>query len=105
MSSGESARGAGVRVINTKTVEAYMAKHSQCRASLEAWLAEARAADWKTPGDVKSRYPAASLLPENLVVFDIAGNHYRLLCRIAYKSALIVIQRIGTHAEYDKWRL
>jgi mRNA interferase HigB len=82
-----------------------MAKHSRCRSSLKAWLAEARAAGWTSPTDVKARYPSASILPENRVVFDIAGNRFRLLCRIAYQSALVVIQRIGTHDEYDKWDL
>jgi mRNA interferase HigB len=94
-----------VRVLNTKLIEAYLADHARCRGSLKAWLAEARAALWSTPSDIKSRFPSASILSENRVVFDIAGNRYRLLCRIAYRSAVVFVLRIGTHAEYDKWDL
>lgn len=94
-----------VRVLNTRLIEAFMADHAGCRGALKAWLVEARAALWATPADIKSRYATASILSGNRVVFNIAGNRYRLLCRIAYRSAKVLILRIGTHAEYDKWDL
>lgn len=94
-----------MRVLKVNLIEQYMAKHSGCRASLRAWLTEARAANWKTPADVKARYPKASILSENRVVFDIAGGAFRLLCQVAYQSAVVVVKKIGTHREYDKWDL
>lgn len=94
-----------MRVLNTKLIDVYMVNHSRCRGSLKAWLAEAQVAAWTTPTEVKARYPKASILSDDRVVFDIAGNRYRLLCRIAYKSAIVIVQRIGTHAEYSKWVL
>jgi mRNA interferase HigB len=94
-----------VRVLNTTLLEAYMASHARCRGALKAWLAEALAAVWATPADIKDRYPSASILSDNRVVFDIAGKRYRLLCRVAYQSAIVRILRVGTHAEYDKWDL
>ena len=94
-----------MRVLNTELMDEYMVKHSRCRGSLKSWLTEARAAVWTTPAEIKSRYPSASILSENRVVFDIAGKRYRLLCRIAYQLAIVVVLRIGTHAEYDKWIL
>ena len=97
--------GALVRVVNVKLIDEYMAKHARCRGPATAWLAEAREAKWSTPADVKARYPSASLLSDNRVVFDLAGNHYRLLCVIAYRNGVVSIQRIGTHSEYDKWVL
>jgi mRNA interferase HigB len=39
------------------------------------------------------------------VVFNLKGNKYRLLARMAYKSGIVRVQKIGTHAEYDKWNL
>ena len=47
-------------------------------------------------------YPSASILPENRVVFNIKGNHYRLIVKISYDYQMIWIRFIGTHAEYDK---
>lgn len=94
-----------MRVVNTKLLDDFMAEHARSRAALRAWLAEAKDATWSTPADVKERYPSASLLSENRVVFNIAGNTFRLLCRVAYQSCVVMILKIGTHAEYDKWSL
>ena len=46
-------------------------------------------------------FPAASILINNRVVFNIKGNHYRLVVRINYDIGIIWIRFVGTHAEYD----
>jgi mRNA interferase HigB len=45
---------------------------------------------------------AASFLPDNLVIFNVKGNHYRLEVQIAYRTGIVVVQWIGTHADYTK---
>jgi mRNA interferase HigB len=57
---------------------------------------------WKTPQDIKSDYPSASILGDNRVVFNIKGNHYRLVVKINYAFSLVWIRFIGTHAAYDR---
>ena len=69
---------------------------------LKAWYAEAKRASWRTPSDVKAKYGNASFLANNRVVFNIAGNKYRLVVEIYYTSGVVLIRFIGTHAEYDK---
>jgi mRNA interferase HigB len=54
---------------------------------------------------VTKRYATASILGENRVVFNLKGNSYRLLVRIAYRLGKIIVLRAGTHAEYDPWDL
>jgi mRNA interferase HigB len=94
-----------VRVVNVTILDDYMAEHARCRAAVKAWLAEVREAAWPSPVELKQRYPKASLLSGNRVVFNLAGNHYRLLCTVAYQTLVVVVNRIGTHGEYDKWTL
>ena len=36
------------------------------------------------------------------MVFNIGGNKYRLVVKIAYTPKMVYIRFIGTHAEYDK---
>lgn len=36
------------------------------------------------------------------MVFNIAGNRYRLLVKINYPYRVVYIRFIGTHAEYDR---
>jgi len=69
---------------------------------LKAWYKEAREARWKKAIDIKRDYPSASVLPGNRVVFNIKGNHYRLVVRINYDYGVVWIRFIGTHDQYDK---
>jgi mRNA interferase HigB len=41
-------------------------------------------------------------LKENYVIFNIKGNSYRLVVKVAYNSQTVLVKWIGTHAEYDK---
>jgi len=41
----------------------------------------------------------------NRVVFNIGGTRFRLLTKIAYKTSVVLIERVGTHEEYDTWDL
>ena len=36
------------------------------------------------------------------VVFNIAGNKYRLIVTINYYAKIVFIKFIGTHKQYDK---
>jgi mRNA interferase HigB len=39
-----------------------------------------------------------------VVVFNICGNDYRLICAIHYNTGKVFLLRFLTHAEYDKDR-
>ena len=54
------------------------------------------------PKRSKKKYPSASILNNNRIVFNIKGNNYRLIVWINYNYQMIWIRFIGTHAEYDK---
>jgi mRNA interferase HigB len=94
-----------VTIAGRQLIEKFMRKHANARPSLSAWLAEAEAAEWKTPQDIKERYRSADFLSGNRVVFDIGGNNYRMVVLVRYQNGILLIQQIGTHAEYAKWRL
>ena len=61
-------------------------------------------AEWKGSADVKARYPTASFLSDNRVIFNIKGNKFRLETKINYDVKVVLAKRIGTHAEYSKWK-
>src|SRR5664279_619497 len=44
-----------------------------------AWHRQVRGADWATPADVKRAIRSASILKDGRVVFNIAGNKYRIV--------------------------
>jgi mRNA interferase HigB len=91
-----------MHVIKKKTLVDFWCKHADAKVPLGTWFCEAKGAQWKTPQDIKARYRSADFLPGNRVVFNIGGNKYRLIVKIAYVPGLIYIRFVGTHAEYDK---
>ena len=86
-------------------MDAFCRRHADVDQQVKAWVAEAKQARWHEPADVKERYPSASFLEGDRVVFNLKGNKYRLLVRVGYKSGIVRVQKMGTHAEYDKWKL
>lgn len=90
-----------MRVVAQKRLREYGDKKPAAKPALDSWYHEASRADWKKPTDIKKQYRSASILKKNRVVFNIAGNKYRLIVRIDYKSGIIFIRFIGTHTEYD----
>ena len=69
---------------------------------LFAWFREVEKEDWDSPIKVRDRYPRASIVGKDRVVFRIKGNAYRLIVRVNYPYRAVVIRFIGTHAEYDR---
>jgi mRNA interferase HigB len=68
---------------------------------LRAWFQEAETASWRGPFDVKRAYPAASILKNGRVVFNIGGNKYRLVAAVRYDPSIVFIRFVGNHAQYD----
>ena len=68
-------------------------------------ISQAECAEWKTTQDIRNRFNSADFLSNNRVVFNIGGNNFRLVVIVYYSAGILKIDRIGTHAEYDKWDL
>jgi mRNA interferase HigB len=94
-----------VTIAGRQLIEKFIRKHANSKSSLSAWLEEAEDAAWETPQDIKDRYRSADFLSGNRVIFDIGGNNYRLMVLVRYRNGMLLIQKIGTHAEYSKWKL
>ena len=91
-----------MRIVALKTVRFFSQKHADCKLALEAWVAEVKGSNWKSPLDIKKHYPSADILPDNRIVFNIKGNRFRLITKVHYNTEIVFIRFIGTHADYDK---
>ncbi len=94
-----------MRIAGRDKLTKFMQKHARAKSSLSSWLATAEEASWKTPQDIKERFRSADFLSNNRVIFNISGNNYRLVVLVRYVEGQLLVLRIGTHAEYNKWKL
>ena len=93
-----------MRIISRKTLRLFWEKREYADAEqpLKAWFKEASSADWSSPAAIKAAFGTASIVANSRVVFNIAGNKYRLVVRVNYPYRVIYVRFIGTHAQYDK---
>ena len=70
-----------MRVISVRLLRECWEQHRSVEPMLRAWFREAESAVWKTSQEVLDHYLYAGILPGNRVVFNIKGNHYRLIVR------------------------
>ena len=90
------------RIISKKTLrEFWELRFSDSQGALESWHAEAKAANWQNPAEIKEKFRSASILKDSRVVFNICGNKYRLIVKINFPASIVYIRFVGTHKEYD----
>lgn len=91
-----------MRIISRKKLREFWKQHPDTQQPLQAWYADVKQANWKSPIDIKNIYRNASIVATNRVVFNIKGNKYRLVAAVQYEYGIVYIRFIGTHKEYDK---
>ena len=93
-----------VRIISRKTLRRFWEQpgHKDAEQPLRAWFAEAKKTQWKKPADIKRQYRSASFVGKDRVVFNIAGNKYRLIVAFKYAFGTGFIRFVGTHSQYDR---
>ena len=95
---------AWMRIIALITVKALLSRSgdvSDAREPLMAWFRQVKQADWAKPADVKRDVRSASILRDGRVVFNVAGNKYRVVVWINYPYRVVYIRFVGTHRQYD----
>ncbi len=91
-----------MRILGLPLLNAFIMKHADSRGPLNAWQIDVERTSWRTPHDIKRRYNSADFLADNRVIFNIKGNSYRLVVKVRYQNELVVVEWVGTHAEYSK---
>lgn len=93
-----------MRVIALATLRTFLnaaPAHADAREPVMAWYREVKAADWRNPSEIKRDFRSASILKDGRVVFNIAGNKYRIVVWVNYPYRVVYIRFIGTHKMYD----
>ena len=88
-----------MRVIALSTIKAFLNRGSErkrCPRAGDGLVSTGEQADWAKPADVKRDIRSASILKDGRVVFNIAGNKYRIVVWINYPYRVVYIRFIGS---------
>lgn len=91
-----------MKIMNLGLIQAFQRANPHAKNWLDNWVSDTRSAVWKTSHDIKQRYANVSVLGGKVVIFNVAGNKYRLEVSVAYNSEIVFVDWIGTHAEYTR---
>ena len=75
-----------MNVIAKKSIEDFYKRHTDSKDPLLSWYHKTKKDIWGGSQDIKDQYPSASFLAKNRVIFNIKGNKYRLVTKIAYNT-------------------
>lgn len=95
-----------VHLIKKATIDEFIVKYGRGKSSFSSWYAIVKGADWSCPEDIVRTFNTSDILGKgsNRVVFNIAGNNYRMICAYFFgkEKVHLFVKWIGTHAEYSK---
>ncbi len=93
-----------MEIAGLSAIEKFKRVHPASRNALNDWIDKVIPVIWKTPTDIKRMFSTVSFV-RHFVIFNIGGNKYRLLTSVDYGKEIVKIIQVGTHEEYDRWKL
>ena len=83
--------------------------HKTAKTPLQRWIQVVEEAKWICFSDIKKTFGHADSYKKagrKYVIFNVAGNKFRLITMAKYKNHLVVVSVVMTHKEYskEKWK-
>ena len=90
-----------MHIITQKSLKTAWDVYPDTEMPLRKWYTEMKNLRFQNFSDLRQYYPSADQVGR-LTVFNIKGNHYRLVVRIEYSYGKVFIRKLMTHADYSK---
>jgi mRNA interferase HigB len=90
-----------MHIISRKILRQFWQKYPDSETALIRWFKLMNLAELQNFEELRAVLPSADLV-NNLIIFNIGGNKYRLIASIHFNRQKIYIRHILTHSEYDK---
>jgi mRNA interferase HigB len=95
-----------VRIIAEVTIRQWATAHARASASLRQWVKVVRPARWGSFTELRRTFPSADRVTvrsgRSVVVFNLGGNDFRLICAVHFNTGMVFALRFMTHAENSK---
>jgi len=90
-----------LRIISKRKLRDYYENNAQAEIPLTEWYFKMKASQALNINELKKSFNSVDPV-YGYTVFNIGGNHYRLVTGIHYNKQICYIRTIWTHAEYSK---
>ena len=90
-----------MHVISRKALRVFWQRQPDSEQPLRRWHKLMTTTDFGSFAELRETFPSADTV-DDVTVFNIGGNKYRLIASIHFNRRKVYIRRILTHAEYDQ---
>lgn len=90
-----------MHVISKKTLREFWEKYPDSQSPLRRWFKLMNKNSFRSFVELRAVFPSVDLV-DDLIVFNISGNKYRLIASIHFNRRKVYVRHVMTHGEYDK---
>jgi mRNA interferase HigB len=69
---------------------------------LQDWYKRTSKARWDSFSDVKKTFNSVDSVGNSRFVFNVKGNHYRIVAQILFNIKRVYVRWVGNHKDYEK---
>ena len=90
-----------MHVISKKALREFWEKYFDSQTPLRRWFTLITKNSFQSFTELRAVFPSADIV-DDLTVFNIGGNKYRLVASIHFNRGKVYIRSVLTHEEYDR---
>jgi len=90
-----------VHIISRKALIRFWIEHPDSKIPLSGWYKIVDKTDFHSFAKLRKALPSVARV-DDLFIFDIAGNKYRLITSSHFNRSKVYIRHILSHTEYDR---
>lgn len=91
-----------MRIFTEQAIKRFTEEHPDSLTAFQVWVSVVKASRWTCYADIKKDFNSVDAVGNQRYVFNIMGNHYRLVVVIKFTIGFVYVRFVGTHTEYDK---
>jgi len=91
-----------MNIISFRKLREFFEEDPNSKVALQDWHKIVSKAEWDNFSDAKKTFNSVDSVGNSRFVFNVKGNHYRIVALILFHIKRVYIRWVGTHKDYDK---
>jgi mRNA interferase HigB len=90
-----------MRIVSFRKLQEFFEEDPNSKVALQDWYKRASKAQWDNFSDINKTFNSVNSVGNSRFVFNVKGNHYRIVTQILFTLKRIYIRWVGNHKNYD----
>ena len=90
-----------MQIVSFRKLREFFEEDPNSKVALQDWYKRASKAQWDNFSDIKKTFNSVDSVGNSRFVFNVKGNHYRIVAQILFTLKRIYIRWVGNHKNYD----